>query len=50
MFNIVSSFVIAVPSKATGASFTGLTVIVTVAMLLYACPSYALYVNESGPL
>jgi len=35
---------------ATGASFTGLTVMVTVANLLGAEPSLALYLKESVPV
>jgi hypothetical protein len=35
---------------ATGASFTGITVIDTVATLLSSPPSFALYVKLSGPL
>ena len=40
----------ALTAAATGASFTGLTVIVTVAVLLSAVPSFALYVKVSVPL
>jgi len=37
----VSSLVVAVPSAATGASFTGLTVMETVAMFESDIPSFA---------
>ena len=46
----VSSSVVALPSSATGASFTGVTVIVTVAVFESAVPSFALKVKLSGPL
>jgi hypothetical protein len=42
--------VLVVSSFATGASFAGLTVIVTVTMLESVLPSFALYWKESGPL
>lgn len=46
----VSSVVVRVPFCATGALLTAVTVMATVAVLLFAWPSLALKVNESGPL
>ena len=46
----VSSSVWAVSSLATGASFTGFTVIVTVAAFEFSSPSVATYVKVSVPL
>ena len=41
---------LAVPAVAIGASFTGVTVRLTVAVLESTCPSLALKVKVSGPL
>ncbi len=45
----VSSLVDALTALETGASFTAATVTVTVAVLLFNDPSFALYVNVSVP-
>jgi len=39
-----------VSSAVTGASFTGVTTMLTVAVLVPPWPSLAVYVNEAGPL
>ena len=46
----VSSEVVTLISSLTGASFTAVMVMDTVAVLLSSVPSLALYVNESLPL
>ena len=46
----VSSSVVRACGDAVGASFTAITAIVTVALLLPPCPSEAVKVNESKPL
>jgi hypothetical protein len=46
----VSSSVEIVSSSATGALFSGSTVMLTVAVSVPPCPSEIVYWNESGPL
>ena len=48
--NGVSSFVVSSKVEGTGASFTGVMVIVPVAILLSVIPVLTFYVNESEPL
>ena len=49
MVSVVSSGVVYVSSIATGGSFMGVIVIVTVAMFEFSVPSFAWYVNVSVP-